>query len=39
MGWRLVALLIASVIVGGTAGDMLIEGWSWWDAMSPTAGS
>ena len=37
MGWRLVALLIASVIVGGTAGYMLIEGWSWWDSFYMTA--
>jgi voltage-gated potassium channel len=37
MGWRLVALLIAVVIVGGTIGYMLIEGWSWWDAFYMTA--
>ncbi|MEO6238313.1 MAG: potassium channel protein [Vicinamibacterales bacterium] len=37
MGWRLVALLIAVVIVVGTAGYMLIEGWSAWDAFYMTA--
>lgn len=37
MGWRLVALLIAAVIVIGTAGYMLIEGWSAWDAFYMTA--
>jgi voltage-gated potassium channel len=37
MGWRLVALLIAAVIVVGTAGYMLIEGWSWWDSFYMTA--
>jgi voltage-gated potassium channel len=37
MGWRLVALLIALVIVVGTAGYMLIEGWSWFDAFYMTA--
>ncbi len=37
MGWRLVALLIALVIVVGTTGYMLIEGWSAWDAFYMTA--
>jgi voltage-gated potassium channel len=37
MGWRLVALLIGVVIVVGTAGYMLIEGWSAWDAFYMTA--
>ena len=37
MGWRLVALLIAAVIVVGTAGYMLIEGWGWFDAFYMTA--
>jgi voltage-gated potassium channel len=37
MGWRLVALLIAAVIVVGTAGYVLIEGWSAWDAFYMTA--
>lgn len=36
MGWRLVALLIAAVIVVGTAGYVLIEGWSVWDAFYMT---
>jgi voltage-gated potassium channel len=37
MGWRLVALLIALVIVVGTAGYMLIEGWTAFDAFYMTA--
>jgi voltage-gated potassium channel len=37
MGWRLVGLLIVLVIVIGTAGYMLIEGWSAWDAFYMTA--
>jgi len=37
MGWRLVALLIAAVIVVGTAGYMLIEGWNLADAFYMTA--
>ena len=36
-GWRLVALLIATVILGGTAGYMLIERWSLFDAFYMTA--
>src|ERR1051325_10052361 len=36
MGWRLVALLILAVVVVGTAGYVLIEGWSWWDAFYMT---
>ncbi len=35
-GWRLVAVLIAAVMVGGTAGYVLIEGWSPWDAFYMT---
>lgn len=37
MGWRLVALLILLVIVVGTAGYMLIEGWTLFDAFYMTA--
>ena len=37
MGWRLVALLITAVIVVGTAGYMIIEGWSVFDAFYMTA--
>jgi len=37
MGWRLAALLIAAVIVIGTAGYMLIEGWGLLDAFYMTA--
>jgi voltage-gated potassium channel len=36
MGWRLVALLILAIVVAGTAGYVLIEGWSWWDAFYMT---
>ncbi len=36
IGWRLVALLIAGVHVVGTAGYVLIEGWSAWDAFYMT---
>ena len=35
-GWRLIAVLIAAVTVGGTAGYILIEGWSAWDAFYMT---
>jgi len=35
-GWRLIAVLIAAVTVGGTAGYSLIEGWSAWDAFYMT---
>jgi voltage-gated potassium channel len=35
-GWRLVAILIVAVIVFGTAGYVVIEGWSWWDAFYMT---
>ena len=35
-GWRLVAILIALVMIGGTAGYVLIEGWSPWDAFYMT---
>src|SRR6476660_4605187 len=37
MGWRLVAVLILLVIVVGTAGYMLIEGWTAFDAFYMTA--
>jgi voltage-gated potassium channel len=37
MGWRLVALLITAVTLVGTAGYMLIEGWSLIDAFYMTA--
>jgi voltage-gated potassium channel len=36
MGWRLFASLIALVIVVGTLGYVLIEGWSPWDAFYMT---
>jgi voltage-gated potassium channel len=36
MGWRVVALLILAVVVAGTVGYVLIEGWSWWDAFYMT---
>jgi len=36
MGWRLVALLILAVLLAGTLGYVLIEGWSWWDAFYMT---
>jgi len=36
-GWRLVLLLLALVIVVGTAGYIVIEGWSAWDAFYMTA--
>src|SRR4051812_47143503 len=36
MGWRLVALVILGVHVLGTAGYVLIEGWSAWDAFYMT---
>jgi voltage-gated potassium channel len=35
-GWRLVAILIVCVAVAGTAGYVLIEGWSLWDAFYMT---
>jgi voltage-gated potassium channel len=35
-GWRLVALLMAVVMVGGAAGYMLIEGWGLWDSVFMT---
>jgi len=35
-GWRLVALVIAAVLVTGTAGYVVIEGWSPWDAFYMT---
>ena len=36
IGWRLVALVIVAVHVGGTLGYVLIEGWSAWDALYMT---
>ena len=36
-GWRLVLLLLAVVIILGTAGYIVIEGWSAWDAFYMTA--
>jgi voltage-gated potassium channel len=36
MGWRIIALLTLAVTVVGTAGYVLIEGWSWWDAFYMT---
>ena len=36
MGWRLVALVIVGVHVGGTLGYVLIEDWSPWDAFYMT---
>ena len=35
-GWRIVALLLAFVIVAGTMGYILIEGWDPWDAFYMT---
>ena len=35
-GWRLIALLIAGVMAGGTVGYVAIEGWSPWDAFYMT---
>jgi voltage-gated potassium channel len=35
-GWRLVAILIATVFVAGTIGYVIIEGWGWWDAFYMT---
>jgi voltage-gated potassium channel len=35
-GWRLVAILITSVALGGTIGYVLIEGWGLWDAFYMT---
>ena len=37
LGWRLVALLIVAVMVAGTAGYVVIEGWTVWDAFYMTA--
>jgi voltage-gated potassium channel len=36
MGWRLLALLILTLMAVGTAGYVLIEGWSLWDAFYMT---
>jgi len=36
MGWRLLALLILTVMALGTIGYVLIEGWSIWDAFYMT---
>jgi len=35
-GWRLMALVMLGVLVGGTLGYVLIEGWSAWDAFYMT---
>ena len=35
-GWRLMALVILGVLVGGTIGYVLLEGWSAWDAFYMT---
>jgi voltage-gated potassium channel len=35
-GWRLSAVLVTGVIVGGAAGYVVIEGWSPWDALYMT---
>ena len=35
-GWRLMALVIVAVLLGGTFGYVLIEGWSPWDAFYMT---
>jgi voltage-gated potassium channel len=35
-GWRLMALVILGVLVSGTIGYVLIEGWSAWDAFYMT---
>jgi voltage-gated potassium channel len=35
-GWRLSVVLLAGVIVGGTIGYHLIEGWSLWDSLYMT---
>ncbi len=35
-GWRLMALVILGVLVGGTLGYVVIEGWSAWDAFYMT---
>src|SRR5215510_8971460 len=36
VGWRLLALLILTLMAVGTAGYVLIEGWSVWDAFYMT---
>jgi voltage-gated potassium channel len=36
MGWRLLALLILTVMAVGTVGYVVIEGWSIWDAFYMT---
>jgi voltage-gated potassium channel len=35
-GWRLSVVLMAAIVVGGTAGYCLIEGWPAWDAFYMT---
>lgn len=35
-GWRFMALVIVAVLLGGTLGYVLIEGWSPWDAFYMT---
>ena len=36
LGWRLSVVLLALVIVGGTVGYIVIEGWDLWDAFYMT---
>jgi voltage-gated potassium channel len=36
VGWRLSVVLLTIVVLGGTAGYVLIEGWSVWDALYMT---
>lgn len=36
VGWRLSVALLALVVVGGTSGYVLIEGWELWDAFYMT---
>jgi voltage-gated potassium channel len=36
VGWRLSVALLAFIVVGGTAGYCLIEGWDPWDAFYMT---
>jgi voltage-gated potassium channel len=35
-GWRLSVLLLAAITLGGTAGYVVLEGWSLWDAFFMT---
>ncbi|HEX6974292.1 MAG TPA: potassium channel protein [Vicinamibacterales bacterium] len=36
VGWRLAVVLVLAVIVGGTSGYMIIEGWPFFDALYMT---